>query len=260
MNKSKETMLLSDLKNIAHIVKPKTHVLLLSHMRSYSSLFGHLIGEHKAVDGYYEMHIGYYSKRSLIRQKVLYYRDNLAKPNAGYMFDKVLHNEHEINSRMLNLLGDNILISLRHPSTAVPSIQEYYSNKYPENELAIFSNAEQYYKQRLKSLEEYSRKIKGRYFYFDAETIINAPNSLLKELQEYLKLASPIPTTYNKRANTGTNNTGDTSASIKEGKIMPEVSRTTSNEIQNSTFELYEDVRKTLCCNSQVMVKNSESN
>lgn len=257
MTKLKDKVYLSDLTNIVDILKPKKHILLLSHMRSYTSLFGHLIGEHPSVDGYYEMHIGYYSNKSLLRQKILYYRDNAAK-KANYMFDKVLHCEHEIAESMLKQLGDNVLISLRHPSTAIASIQEYYTKKHPKHEFSNFKNAEAYYLRRLMTLQMQSETIKGRFLYFDSETLVNDSSRLLSSVQKFIGLQGAIPNTYAPRAQTGAKNTGDTSTTLSEGKIMPRIERNHAENVQQSTLELYEEARNLLLSNALITVQNNE--
>jgi hypothetical protein len=75
----------------AAILLPKQHIFLLSHMRSYTSLYGHIMGFNPAICGYYKMHIGYYSWKSLIRQKLLYFESEATKPGFSCMFDEVLH-------------------------------------------------------------------------------------------------------------------------------------------------------------------------
>ncbi len=55
------------------LVLQHRNIFLLSHMRANTSLFGHLMGSHPEVEGYYEMHIGYHSWRSLWRQKLLHF-------------------------------------------------------------------------------------------------------------------------------------------------------------------------------------------
>ena len=39
--------------------KPCARIFLLSHMRAYTSLAGHILGSHPQINGYYEMHLGY---------------------------------------------------------------------------------------------------------------------------------------------------------------------------------------------------------
>ncbi len=94
--------ILSEGRKTAAILLPKRHIFLLSHMRAYTSLFGHIMGSNPAICGYYEMHIGYYSWKSLIRQKLLYFENEEAKPGFSCMFDKVLHNEHSVALKILN--------------------------------------------------------------------------------------------------------------------------------------------------------------
>jgi hypothetical protein len=43
-------------------------IFLLSHMRAYTSLAGHILGSHPQINGYYEMHISYEDASALDRQ------------------------------------------------------------------------------------------------------------------------------------------------------------------------------------------------
>jgi hypothetical protein len=45
-----------------------TRIFLLSHMRAFTSLAGHILGSHPQVNGYYEMHISYEDAFALDRQ------------------------------------------------------------------------------------------------------------------------------------------------------------------------------------------------
>jgi len=48
-------------------------------MRANTSLFGHILGSSPEINGYYEMHISYYSWKSLIRQKLIYLENHQFK-------------------------------------------------------------------------------------------------------------------------------------------------------------------------------------
>ena len=114
------------------LLNGKKHLFLLSHMRANTSLMGHLLGSHPEINGYYEMHIGYYSAKSLLRQKALYCEAHSLKSNSTYMFDKVLHNEHEVTDSMLTNSRCHFLLSIRSPEYTVPSIVSLYRKAHPE--------------------------------------------------------------------------------------------------------------------------------
>ena len=45
-----------------------SRIFLLSHMRAFTSLAGHILGSHPAINGYFEMHISYDDASALDKQ------------------------------------------------------------------------------------------------------------------------------------------------------------------------------------------------
>ena len=147
-----------------NVLKKLQPIIMLSHMRANTSLFGHVLGNNPEINGYYEMHIGYYSWKSLIRQKLKFLENHKFKKESKYIFDKVLHNEHEVNCEMLIQHNAKIIISLRSPEETIPSIIKLYNEKVdPSHEFATFNGAASYYKTRLDTLNEYAVKLKNNF-------------------------------------------------------------------------------------------------
>ena len=48
---------------------PYARIFLLSHMRAFTSLAGHILGSHPQINGYYEMHLSYEDAAALDRQR-----------------------------------------------------------------------------------------------------------------------------------------------------------------------------------------------
>ncbi|HEX7971345.1 MAG TPA: hypothetical protein VF501_03895 [Thiobacillus sp.] len=69
-------------------------IFLLSHMRAYTSLAGHILGSHPQINGYYEMHLSYEDAAALDRQLETYKQGEVLKENSRYLFDKLLHNDY----------------------------------------------------------------------------------------------------------------------------------------------------------------------
>ena len=158
-------------RKTAAILLPKTHIFLLSHMRAYTSLFGHIMGSNPAICGYYEMHIGYHSWKSPIRQKLLYFRQETAKPGFTCMFDKILHNEHNVALDVLNSRRARNLFCLRRPQDVIPSILKLYRDIDPAHEFNSEAFATRYYVDRLAMLNNMAEHIERGFFYFDAESL-----------------------------------------------------------------------------------------
>ncbi len=211
--------LLNALMSNPPLVLQHRNIFLLSHMRANTSLFGHLIGSHPLVEGYYEMHIGYYSWKSLWRQKLRHFANHRAKPTARWMFDKVLHSGHHVAPQLLQRADSRTIFMLRAPEQSIKSLVALYRKRNPELPEATPDGAVDYYIERVTSLGEAARAIAQRYFYLDAESLIAAPEPTLAELSEWLGFDTPIPSRYETFANTGQGNTGDHSARLKSGEI-----------------------------------------
>jgi hypothetical protein len=194
------------------------NIFLLSHMRANTSLFGHLLGSHPKVEGYYELHIGYFGWKSLWRQKLLHFADHAAKPGARWMFDKLLHDGHEIAPAVLQRSGTRTVMMLRAPRQTLPSLVALYRRELPDLPESQPEGATRYYVERLATLEALSRKA-GDYFYLDAECLVEETDRTLDELAAWLGFDEPIPREYRAFARTGRGGAGDTSERLRSGRV-----------------------------------------
>lgn len=195
------------------------NLFLLSHMRANTSLFGHLIGSHPLVEGYYEMHIGYYSWKSLWRQKLRHFADHAAKPQARYMFDKVLHDGHHVAPHLLQRTSTRAIFMLRKPDQSVRSLVALFRQQNLALPEATPEGATDYYVKRLQTLSTLAESLSGRFFYLDAECLVERPDPTLAALSEWLGFAQRIPSTYETFSNTGRGDAGDHSQRLKSGTI-----------------------------------------
>lgn len=195
------------------------NIFLLSHMRANTSLFGHLLGSHPLVEGYYEMHIGYYSWKSLWRQKVVHFAEHEAKPGARWMFDKVLHDGHAVALDILRRPSSQTIMMLRTPSQSIRSLVVLYRDRSPNLPEATPEGAARYYIDRLSTLDGIARALGPRYFYLDAECLVDDTAGTVGALSDWLELPSPIPTEYRTFSRTGRGNAGDTSSRLSSGKV-----------------------------------------
>ena len=201
------------------LVLQHRNIFLLSHMRANTSLFGHLMGSHPEVEGYYEMHIGYYSWRSLWRQKLLHFARHSGKPGARYMFDKVLHDGHHVAPTLLQRPSSHTILMLRKPEQSIRSLVVLYRGQAPHLPEATAEGAAQYYIDRLATLQSTAATLNGRYFYLDAEALIGQTDATLATLSAWLGLKSTIPSTYETFTHTGQGNAGDHSSRLRSGQV-----------------------------------------
>ena len=189
-------------------------------MRAYTSLFGHIVGSNPAICGYYEMHIGYYSWKSLLRQKLLYFENEEVKPGFSFMFDKILHNDHEISLSVLNGRQARTIFSLRQPERTIPSILKLYQSIDPSHEFNGESFATGYYIERLNTLERIATSLCQGFFYLDAEVLQAQAQDSLDTLSDWLQLDTPLSSNYSIQKKTAQQRYGDSSPRITQGKIV----------------------------------------
>lgn len=201
------------------LVLQHRNIFLLSHMRANTSVFGHLIGSHPWVEGYYEMHIGYFSWKSLWRQKLRHFAAHEVKPQARFMFDKVLHDGHHVAPALLLRRRSRTIFMTRAAEQSVKSLVVLFRKHAPHLPEATVQGAVDYYVRRLATLISIAETPGLAYFYLDAERLISDTGPALAALSGWLGLPTPIPTHYGTFENTGRGNTGDHSERLKSGQV-----------------------------------------
>jgi len=205
--------------NPRHLFRHR-NIFLMSHMRANTSLFAHILGSHPAIEGYYEMHIGYYSWKSLWRQKLLHFAKHEAKPHSHTFFDKLLHNYCIVAPELLSRPSTKVIMMLRAPERTIKSIISMYRKIDPGHVHADPVQATRYYVDRLAALRRIAQSLPARFYYLDAEALVDSPDSTLAELSSWLNLTPPLSSEYQLFANTGKGNFGDNSETIRSGKIV----------------------------------------
>ncbi|MBT3726124.1 MAG: hypothetical protein HOG41_22365 [Gammaproteobacteria bacterium] len=217
--------------------KLPARIFLLSHMRAYSSLIGHILGSHPEINGYYEMHINYQKNSDLIKQETVYSQQESFKEGSHLLFDKLLHNNYQLNLQQLNLQQPKILITLRSPEKTIKSIVHLFQKK---EQLRLYSDpqeATKYYIQRLQKLSEFGQQNPQSYFYFDAELIRSNSKDMLANLTQWLQLEPPLNEQYQLFSKTGKSGAGDSSKSIQSGKIVSSTNSYSNIEISDDLLE-----------------------
>lgn len=190
-------------------------------MRANTSLFGHIMGSSTEISGYYEMHIGYYSWKSLIKQKIIFHSSHAEEKSTKYYFDKVLHSEHELNETILNNKKCKYIFMLRSPERTIKSICTLYRRVDPKHEFSNVEGASKYYINRINDIGKIFESIHNveNCYYVDAESLINEPDDTLNSLSEWLDLSMPLIPKYRQFKNTGVEKFGDSSEEITKGYI-----------------------------------------
>ena len=196
-----------------------SRIFLLSHMRAFTSLAGHIFGSHPQINGYYEMHISYEDASALDRQLEVFRQGDVLKPNSRYLFDKLLHNDYLLKPERLGPAELRILVALAEPARTIRSIVHLFRQKPDPDLYASPVEAANYYVARVKALADFCRTADRGYCYFDAELLQTAPERLLPRLSDCLALDSPLSERYQTFSQTGKAGRGDSSERIHGGRI-----------------------------------------
>ena len=196
-----------------------SRIFLLSHMRAFTSVVGHILGSNPQINGYFEMHLSYEDASAIARQIELLEGSDGLKPGSRYVFDKLLHNDYPLMPERLGLAGTKILLVLREPDQTIRSIVSLFRKKGPGEPYAKPAEAARYYVERLAALADFCAARAGGYWYFDAEALRRAPDRLLPALSRWLELETPLTERYETFSRTGLARSGDSSPTIRSGRI-----------------------------------------
>jgi len=234
-----------------------SRIFLLSHMRAFTSVVGHILGSNPQINGYFEMHLSYEDAPALARQLELLERSDGLKPGSRYVFDKLLHNDYRLLPERLDLAGTKILVALREPEKTIRSIVSLFRSKEPGELYAEAAEAARYYVERVAALAEFCEGRPGTYCYFDAEILRAAPDRLLPTLSRWLELEAPLAERYETFSRTGTARSGDSSATIRSGRISRAASDYSDTPVAAELLDDAQAVYRT--CRSRIIACAADS-
>lgn len=189
------------------------YVLILSHMRAYTSLLAHILGSHPEVSGYFELHQSYRRPLDLLRMRVRVARGLDGALRGTYVLDKILHSRHRVGARILDRENVFTIFMARRPLGTLRSclgVPRFASNP---------DAAARYYVERLTSLAAAATVPRHR-LYLDAEALLENTEPVLESLRDYLGLRQALSPTYSTFKFTGVRGYGDRSESIMRGVIV----------------------------------------
>lgn len=232
-------------------------IFLLSHMRAYTSLAGHILGTHPKINGYHEMHLSYDEPAALDRQLITFLENDALKPGSRYLFDKLLHNDYVFQPERLGLTDIKILVSLRTPEQTIPSIVHLFAGKQIDDPYASPVEAANYYIARIRALADFCRATRQPYYYYDAELFQSVPEALLSRLTNWLELDSPLSGDYQIFSQTGQARRGDSSPRIRSGCI--DLTSTDYSHVQVPAALLNKAREAYQACRQQIIDKAADS-
>jgi len=211
--------------SLHRILAPAQYLLIMSHMRSRSTLLSHILGSHEQICGYSEQHRSYESPTALLRLKADLLKISGKKRPAFYL-DKLLHNQHELSEKILNSTRVKPVFLIREPRSTLQSMLQL-GNDHGTVHCSTPQEACEYYCARLTRLEDLAQRRTGEFFFINSDQLIEQPEPLLDALRIWLGLEHPLRTNYSLFDHTGHSGHGDSSGSIQTGTIQTK--KTTHN-------------------------------
>ena len=230
---------------VAFRAKPYRFLLLLSHMRSGSSLLTHLLTTNPDVIGYGETHTNYTdaSDFKTLLKKVYWQTQDFRtlgdmqnlRMDHQYVMDKVLHNKKFLDHDFLQSEQVYAIFLLREPARSLASIADLKPHWNQQDTI-------EYYSQRLAMLVEYARLINNqqRMLVVSYEQLLENTPQVLTTLQDFLQTQAPFTEEYRVLKTTGMKGVGDSKGNIKAGKIV----RSQRQLTQSFSAELVEQAKQ----------------
>lgn len=195
---------------------PYKFLFILSHMRSGSSLFVHILNSNPEIIGYGETHINYQSLADLkALQFKVYWQLKNVRMRHQYILDKILHDHKILNTDILGSPNIYVVFLIREPRRTIASIRNLKPDWAEQKAL-------NYYCQRLKTLVNYAEIIGDpeRCFLLTYDQLINNSKDVFLSLKHFLNTTAGFSEEYQILKTTGKRGIGDSSENIKAGRIL----------------------------------------
>jgi len=201
------------------LLRRREYVLFVSHMRSYSTVLGHIFGSHPEISGYVELHRSYDTPADLraMRLQVLRLNGDL---DGRFVFDKLLHRRHEISDDILRRPSVHPIYALREPVGATKSLiamgrrhktkRTWYQNPRRAAQHAI---------NRYADLVRLADRCPDAAVMF-TDCLLSDEAATLTGLTGYLGLRSPLTPEYQQFDKTAKGGFGDPVGPIKAGRVV----------------------------------------
>lgn len=179
------------IKNPCVVKKKYEKIILLSHMRSRSSVVSHVLGSHDEVAGYYEQHQRHKDPFYEIKIKANLLQDNSLSYQQRYLYDKVLHERFDPQT----LQAYKVVVLIRKPPSALKSIMSMggiTNSLWQQDPYRAFA----YYCHRLQGIINIIEKNKIDVFFVEADDLVEKTDDVLNGLSVFLELDSPLTSDY----------------------------------------------------------------
>jgi len=189
------------------------YIFIFSHMRAYTTLLAHLLGNSPEISGYFELHQPYRGTFDFLSMRVRISEGVDYHVRGRYLLDKILHN-YEISPQVLELERMHMILMLREPARTLKSLMSREAIQSVEHAL-------DYYLSRMRYLEHLS--IIGKHkLYVDSGDVVKNTSKVLDALVSFLNLKNNLSSNYSVNKFTGLRGYGDNSIYIKQGQVIKE--------------------------------------
>ena len=203
------------------------YLVLLSHMRSYSSVLAHVLGSSPQIQGYGETQVRFRNVFDVWRFRRSVARSTGRPPQSPWLLDKVLHNDIRPVDRFVGRERVRPLIFLRRPERTLQSLVALARSQRSVASYADVQAGCDYYVRRLHRLREDGERFGRQALYFEAEALVLQPEPLLQALGQWLGLAQPLSPAYRLGRQSGQAGFGDSSPNIRAGTVLGQERSTT---------------------------------
>jgi len=199
-------------------------IFILAHMRCGSTALSNILCSRDDISGYGEAHIRYDGRGALGRLALNQRRRGGWKPQARFLFDKVLHSRHD-NAAPPAFFAARAIFMLREPEPAIRSITKLFAD-LGRNEYRTYEASGLYYVERIETLSKlWDRFPNDRRIGLTHGGLMADPERGLAEISSVLGFEPPLANRYRSAEASRHGGGGDPMESGKHSRIEPALLR-----------------------------------
>lgn len=241
--------------------RERDYIFFVSHMRSYSTLLGHLLAATDEIDGYSELHQAYDSDLDLLRMPIDVQNTQDAPIAGRYLFDKLLHRQCRLSAEFADRPDVRVILAVRTPGPTLASLIELGERDQSVKWAADPKGALRHYERRLEDVQALTA-VFGRAAFIVTDDLVERTEPTLEALGRFLGLSSAIPTTYDMKPLTGLKRFGDSSKLIRSGRLRVgrrAKRRTLPSEVVHAAQSVFDETVRAALAASLVPIGEPES-
>ncbi len=225
------------------LFKLHRYLLIFSHARSYSTLLCHILGSHRQISGYTETMMPYETAADLYRLNAMAGESGNYRKDCEFVLDKLLYDYLPVSDKVLGLPRIIPIFLVREPEPTIASLTRMRIHEHEQglqvwaegtDRQAAMRRAVKYYIHRLDSLQGLCTRVEAlgrRGIFLPARSLLDDTAATFRFLERELGLNEPLREEYAIFEKTGSINVGDTSTTIRTGRIVREDSVADPDEI-----------------------------